>query len=128
MPSSEDGEGAASAAGASNSAGTRKSSERRRMGDTPWTRSTGGWVELRESSAARRIASRASRATARNAARRRLRYPRPPMATRPYETLTEAEWTQVDKIHDLLDDGDAEAARRALDELLRRRPDHPDLR
>jgi len=50
------------------------------------------------------------------------------MATRPYETLTEAEWTQVDKIHDLLDDGDTESARRALDELLRRRPDHPDLR
>ena len=50
------------------------------------------------------------------------------MATRPYETLTEAEWTQVDKIHDLLDDGEAESARRALDELLRRRPDHPDLR
>ena len=50
------------------------------------------------------------------------------MATHPYETLTEAEWTQVDKIHDLLDDGEAESARRALDELLRRRPDHPDLR
>jgi len=50
------------------------------------------------------------------------------MATHPYETLTEAEWTQVDKIHDLLDDGDTESARRALDELLRRRPDHPDLR
>ena len=50
------------------------------------------------------------------------------MATRPYETLTEAEWTQVDKIHDLLEDGDTESARRALDELLRRRPDHPDLR
>ena len=50
------------------------------------------------------------------------------MATRPYETLTEAEWTQVDKIHDLLEDGDTESARRALDELLRRKPDHPDLR
>jgi len=50
------------------------------------------------------------------------------MATHPYETLTEAEWTQVDKIHDLLEDGDTESARRALDELLRRRPDHPDLR
>ena len=50
------------------------------------------------------------------------------MATHPYETLTEAEWTQVDKIHDLLEDGDTESARRALDELLRRKPDHPDLR
>ena len=50
------------------------------------------------------------------------------MATRPYETLTEAEWTQVDHIHDMLDDGELEGARRALDDLLRRRPDHPDLR
>ena len=50
------------------------------------------------------------------------------MATRPYETLTEAEWTQVDRIHEMLDDGELDDARRALDELLRRRPDHPDLR
>jgi predicted Zn-dependent protease len=50
------------------------------------------------------------------------------MATRPYETLTEAEWTQVDRIHEMLDDGEMESARRALDDLLRRRPDHPDLR
>jgi predicted Zn-dependent protease with MMP-like domain len=50
------------------------------------------------------------------------------MVTRPYETLTEAEWTQVDHIHDLLDEGELDDARRALDELLRRRPDHPDLR
>ena len=50
------------------------------------------------------------------------------MATRPYETLTEAEWTQVDRIHEMLDDGELDDARRALDELLRQRPDHPDLR
>ena len=50
------------------------------------------------------------------------------MPSRPYETLTEAEWTQVDHIHDLLDDGEMESARRALDDLLRRRPDHADLR
>jgi predicted Zn-dependent protease with MMP-like domain len=50
------------------------------------------------------------------------------MVTRPYETLTEAEWTQVDHIHDLMDDGELEDARRTLDEMLRRRPDHPDLR
>ena len=50
------------------------------------------------------------------------------MVTRPYETLTEAEWTQVDRIHEMLDDGEMESARRALDDLLRRRPDHPDLR
>ena len=40
------------------------------------------------------------------------------MITRPYETLTEAEWTQVDKIHDLMDDGELEDARRALDERV----------
>jgi predicted Zn-dependent protease with MMP-like domain len=50
------------------------------------------------------------------------------MVTRPYETLSEAEWTQIDRIHDMLEDGEMEAARRALDELLRRRPDQPDLR
>jgi predicted Zn-dependent protease with MMP-like domain len=50
------------------------------------------------------------------------------MPARPYETLTEAEWTQVDHVHELLDDGELDDARRALDELLRRRPDHPDLR
>jgi predicted Zn-dependent protease with MMP-like domain len=50
------------------------------------------------------------------------------MPARPYETLTEAEWTQVDHVHDLLDDGELDDARRALDELMRRRPDHPDLR
>jgi predicted Zn-dependent protease len=50
------------------------------------------------------------------------------MATRPYETLTEAEWKQVDRIHEMLDDGELDDARRALDELMRQRPDHPDLR
>ena len=50
------------------------------------------------------------------------------MPARPYETLTEAEWTQVDHIHEMLDDGEVEAARLALDELLRKRPEHPDLR
>src|SRR5262249_40116413 len=45
-----------------------------------------------------------------------------------YETLNEAEWSEVDRIHDLLDEGEVETARKALDELLRRRPDHPDLR
>jgi predicted Zn-dependent protease with MMP-like domain len=45
-----------------------------------------------------------------------------------YETLDETEWAQVDRIHGLLDEGELEAARVALDELLRRRPEHPDLR
>ena len=46
----------------------------------------------------------------------------------PYETLNESEWTQVDRVHELLDEGELEQARTALDELLRRRPTHPDLR
>lgn len=45
-----------------------------------------------------------------------------------YETLDETEWARVDQIHELLEEGELEAARRALDELLRRRPEHPDLR
>jgi len=46
----------------------------------------------------------------------------------PYDTLNESEWTQVDRVHSLLDEGEVEEARKALDELLRRRPTHPDLR
>src|SRR6266545_1793725 len=46
----------------------------------------------------------------------------------PYDALNESEWTQVDRVHELLDEGEVEAARQALDELLRRRPTHPDLR
>lgn len=46
----------------------------------------------------------------------------------PYETLTETEWTQVERIHDLIDEGELEEARTALETLARRRPGHPDLR
>jgi predicted Zn-dependent protease with MMP-like domain len=46
----------------------------------------------------------------------------------PYETLSETEWAEVDRIHELMDEEELEDARRALDELLRRRPNHPDLR
>jgi predicted Zn-dependent protease with MMP-like domain len=45
-----------------------------------------------------------------------------------YETLSETEWEQVNHIWDLLDEGRLERARLELDELLRRRPGHPDLR
>jgi predicted Zn-dependent protease with MMP-like domain len=45
----------------------------------------------------------------------------------PYETLNESEWTEVDRIHELLDEENVADARKALDELLRRRPGHPDL-
>src|SRR5512143_2511124 len=45
-----------------------------------------------------------------------------------YETLNETEWAEVDRIHELLDEGEIEDARAALDELMRGRPGHPDLR
>lgn len=45
-----------------------------------------------------------------------------------YETLTEAEWLEVEKVWDLLDEGAIERARLAADALLARRPGHPDLR
>ena len=46
----------------------------------------------------------------------------------PYETLSETEWAEVDRIQELLEEGELEDARSALDELMRRRPGHPDLR
>lgn len=45
-----------------------------------------------------------------------------------YETLTEAEWKQVDRVYDLLDDGKVDQARREADALAKGRPDHPDLK
>jgi predicted Zn-dependent protease with MMP-like domain len=45
----------------------------------------------------------------------------------PYETLNETEWSEVDRIHELLDEELVPEARKALDELMRRRPGHPDL-
>jgi predicted Zn-dependent protease with MMP-like domain len=47
---------------------------------------------------------------------------------KPYETLSETDWTQVERIHGLLDEGELEDARAALDAMLRRRPRQPDLR
>ena len=46
----------------------------------------------------------------------------------PYETLNETEWAEVDRIHALLEEDEVDDARKALDELMRRRPSHPDLR
>ena len=46
----------------------------------------------------------------------------------PYETLNETEWAEVDRIHELLKEEEIDDARKALDELMRRRPGHPDLR
>ncbi len=45
-----------------------------------------------------------------------------------YETLNETEWAEIDRIHELLDEDEIEDARLALDELMRKRPGHPDLR
>jgi predicted Zn-dependent protease with MMP-like domain len=47
---------------------------------------------------------------------------------KPYEALTETDWTQVERIHELIDGGEVEEARIALEALLRRRPNQPDLR
>ncbi len=47
---------------------------------------------------------------------------------KPYEVLSETDWVQVERIHDLLDEGEVEEARSALDGMLRRRPGQPDLR
>ncbi len=46
---------------------------------------------------------------------------------RPYEALTETEWVEVGRIHDLIDEGEFETARLTVDTLLRKRPRHPDL-
>jgi predicted Zn-dependent protease with MMP-like domain len=45
-----------------------------------------------------------------------------------YPTLTETEWAQVNHVWDLLDQGEIEPAREAVDALLRARPGQPDLR
>ena len=45
-----------------------------------------------------------------------------------YDALSETEWVQVERIHDLLDEGELEEARIALDAMLRRKPKQPDLR
>jgi predicted Zn-dependent protease with MMP-like domain/predicted Zn-dependent protease len=44
-----------------------------------------------------------------------------------FETLDEQQWQRVDHVHDLLDEGETEMARREVDALLRERPAHPDL-
>jgi predicted Zn-dependent protease with MMP-like domain len=45
-----------------------------------------------------------------------------------YATLTETEWEQVNHVWDLLDEGELDRAREAVDALLEARPGHPDLR
>src|SRR2546428_8569251 len=53
--------------------------------------------------------------------------PERPRATT-YDTLTEIEWERVNRIWDLLEDGELERARLELDDMMRRREGHPDLR
>lgn len=45
----------------------------------------------------------------------------------PYEALSETEWVEVERIHDLIDQGEFESARMSIDGMLRKRPRHPDL-
>src|SRR5262249_8506402 len=45
-----------------------------------------------------------------------------------YETLTETEWERVQHIWDLLEKGEIERARLVLDEMMRKRDRHPDLK
>ena len=45
-----------------------------------------------------------------------------------YATLSETEWEQVNQVWDLLDQGELDRAREAVDALLEARPGHPDLR
>ncbi len=45
-----------------------------------------------------------------------------------YATLSETEWEGVNRVWDLLDQGEIERARESVDALLRARPGHPDLR
>ena len=45
-----------------------------------------------------------------------------------YDTLTETEWERVQRIWDLLEDGEVERARIELDDMMRRREKHPDLK
>lgn len=47
---------------------------------------------------------------------------------KPYETLSETDWTQVERIHDLMDEAELDEAREALDVLRAKRPAQADLR
>ncbi len=45
-----------------------------------------------------------------------------------YATLSEGEWREIDRVRDLLDQGEVDQARQVVAGLLRARPGHPDLR
>lgn len=50
------------------------------------------------------------------------------MSTAPYDALTETEWAEIERIHDLMEEGELETARMSVSALARKRPGHPDLR
>jgi len=50
------------------------------------------------------------------------------MTSSPYDTLTETEWAEIDRIHDLMEEGELEAARLSVAALRRKRPVQADLR
>ena len=45
-----------------------------------------------------------------------------------YDTLNETEWERVERIWDLLEDGELERARLELDDMMSKRAKHPDLK
>lgn len=50
------------------------------------------------------------------------------MTQRPYDALSEIEWSEVERVRDLLAAGELESARTALEKLQLHRPSHPDLK
>lgn len=50
------------------------------------------------------------------------------MTPRPYDALSEIEWSEVERVRDLLANGELETARAALERLQLKRPSHPDLK
>ena len=48
--------------------------------------------------------------------------------TTPYASLSESDWAELERIHDLMEDGDREGARAAVDALRAGRADQADLR
>lgn len=47
---------------------------------------------------------------------------------KPYESLSETDWTEVERIHDLIDEAELDDARAAIDAMRRKRPAQADLR
>ncbi len=50
------------------------------------------------------------------------------MTHSPYDSLSETEWAEVERVHDLMEEGELESARLSVSALVRKRPGQPDLR